>query len=119
MRAFSLGLVAILAAGCTESAFGSDTAYRRLVDRYDSEAACLAGGLDACYQTINFCADGHATLDLESRPLRGTYQLDGDVARAEMTAMRFDFDLETLSAAQLPGRRRWEQVTPLTYDCVP
>jgi len=119
MRAFLLGLVVTLAAGCTESSLGSDTAYRRLVDAYDTEWACLAGGLDACYQVITLCANGTATLDLESRPLRGTYLLDGALARAEMVEMRFDFDLETLSAPQLPGRHPWTLAASLTHDCAP
>ncbi len=119
MRAIPAVLVALaaLGLGCTESSLGSDTAYRRLLDRYDSEAACLASSLDACYQTLTLCANGAATIDLESRPLRGSYTMVDEIAQAKMVETQFEFNLDTRTSPQLPGRHPWEQVSVLQYDC--
>ena len=106
-------------AACTDDTVGDNTAYRRLQDAYDTEAQCLSSTLDACYQTLTLCTNGRATLDLASRPMKGTYLLDGTIARTETIDMSFDFDLATLSSPDLPGRHRWELVEPLSYDCGP
>lgn len=95
----------------------SNTTYRRLVDNYESESACLSGGLTACYQLITLCSNGAATVDLSSRPLHGQYTLDGDVAHADLVEMRLDFDIATLSSPQLPGRHAWEPREALVQDC--
>jgi len=110
-------LFAPLATACTDDAVGENTAYRRLQDAFDSEAACLSSTVNACYQTLTLCTNGRATVDLSMRPMRGTYQLAGSIARTETIDMSFDFDLDTLSSPDLPGRNRWELVEPLTYDC--
>jgi hypothetical protein len=112
-----LGLFAALVMGCTETAVDTDTTYRRLVDNYDSEQACLSGGLSACYQLITLCASGAATVDVASRPLHGSYVLDGEIAHADLVEMRVDFNLETLSSPQLPGRHAWELREALVQDC--
>ncbi|HEY4057541.1 MAG TPA: hypothetical protein VGM39_13075 [Kofleriaceae bacterium] len=106
-----------LATGCTDSAVPSDTTYRRLVDTYDSESACLQGGLAGCYQLITLCTSGAASVDVADRPLHGTYTLDGDIAHADLVEMRIDFDTSTLSSPQLPGRHAWEQREALVQDC--
>lgn len=110
-------LFAPLATACTDDTIGENTAYRRLQDAYDSEAQCLSSTVNACYQTLTLCTNGRASIDLAMRPLRGTYLLEGSIARTETIDMSFDFDLETLSSPDLPGRHRWERVESLTYDC--
>jgi hypothetical protein len=114
-----LASLALLAVGCTDSAFDGDTAYRRLIEGYDSETACANGGFDACYQIMTFCANGKAGLVLDDTdPQYGNYEVIDSVARATLLDMWFDFDLETQTSAQLPGRR-WALVEPLQYDCAP
>jgi hypothetical protein len=110
-------LFAPLATACTDDTVGENTAYRRLLDAYNSEADCLSSTVNACYQTLTLCTNGNATVDLSMRPMRGTYLLQGSIARTETIDMSFDFDLETLSSPDLPGRNRWAQVESLTYDC--
>ena len=119
MRALLASLALVGAVGCTDSALDGNTAYRRLVDGYDSELACVNGGFDGCYQTMTFCANGNATLVLDDTDTqRGSYEVTESVARATLLEMWFDFDLESQSSPQLPGRR-WELVEPLQYDCAP
>lgn len=59
------------------------------------------------------------TLDLAMRPMRGTYSLQGSIARTDTIDMSFDFDLDSQSSPDLPGRHRWELVDALIYDCKP
>jgi hypothetical protein len=112
-------LFAPLATACTDDTVGDNTAYRRLQDAYSSEGECLSSTLTPCYQTLTLCTNGRATIDLHARPMRGTYLLQGSIARTETVDMSFDFDLETASSPDLPGRNRWELVEALTYDCAP
>lgn len=112
-------LFAPLATACVDDTVGENTVYRRLVDAYDSEAQCVASTLDACYQNLTLCTNGRATVDLAMRPEKGTYLLDGSIARAELIDMSFDFDLDAKSSPDLPGRHPWELVQPLVYDCGP
>ncbi len=120
MRALLL-LATVLASGCTTDTLSEDTAYRRLVDGFDSEAQCLAQGkLAPCYQTLTLCSSGLVRMDLEARPQDGEYNLaDSSIAIARFSDMRVEFDLETRRSAQLPGRHPWEQTAPLVYDCEP
>ena len=116
MRA--IGLVTFLVAA---SACGSDvldnTAYRRLVDNFDSYDQCLAeGDFASCYQTLTFCADGRANANLEFRQ-EGRYEVRQSNAIAQLPTVTVIFDLDTQSSAQLPGRHAWELVEPLYYDC--
>lgn len=118
MRALPLVLLsASLATACTDDTVGENTAYRRLQDAYGSEAECLSSTVNACYQTLTLCTNGNATVDLSMRPMRGTYLLSGSIARTETVDMSFDFDLETQSSPDLPGRHPWEWVESLNYDC--
>ncbi len=110
-------LFAPLATACTDDVVGGNTAYRRLQDAYTSESECLASTVNPCYQTLTLCTNGRATIDLSMRPMRGTYQLSGSIARTETIDMSFDFDLETQSSPDLPGRNPWQLADTLTYDC--
>ena len=117
MRALLLALV-VAGTGCTDTTLSENTAYRRLLDAYDSESECLASTLDPCYQTLTLCASGRVSLDLERRPMSGEYRLhDGSVAVAQFLDMSLEFDLEARTSPDLPGRHPWLQVTSLTYDC--
>ena len=118
MRAILLAVV-VLGSGCTSETLSEDTAYRRLVDGFDSEAQCLAGGaLAPCYQTLTLCASGRVTMDLVNRPQDGEYKLaDSSIAVATFIDMRVEFDLDTQKSTQLPGRHPWEQTNPVVYDC--
>jgi len=120
MRALLLAVL-VLGSGCMEDTLSEDTAYRRLVDDFDSEAQCIArGSLSACYQTLTLCASGLVRLDLVSRPEDGEYKLaDSSIAVARFIDKRVEFDLESQKSTQLPGRHPWEQVQPLVYDCAP
>jgi len=119
MRALLLAVV-VLGSACVTDTLSEDTAYRRLVDSYDTEAQCLAGGLGACYQTLTLCTNGLVRLDLVSRPEDGEYKLaDSSIAVAQFIDRRVEFDLETQTSAQLPGRHSWHEVEVLTYDCQP
>jgi hypothetical protein len=109
-------VLAVAAIGCTDTTLDGDTQYRRLAEQWDSEGECLENSLAPCYQTLTLCANGATSLDLDARPLRGSYVLDGEIARGNVIEMRFEFDLDSQSAPQLPGRR-WELVEALTYDC--
>jgi hypothetical protein len=112
-------LFAPLATACTDDAVSDNLVYRRLVDTYDSEQHCRESTLAPCYQNLTLCTNGRATLDLSMRPIKGTYLLVGSIARTDTIDMSFDFDLETQSSPDLPGRHRWELVEPLLYDCKP
>lgn len=120
MRALLL-LATVLASGCMSDTLSDDTAYRRLVDGYDSEAVCIAqGNLAPCYQTLTLCSSGLVRMDLAARPQDGEYSLaDSSIAIARFRDMRVEFDLDTRASTQLPGRHPWEEVTPLVYDCQP
>jgi hypothetical protein len=121
MRALPIALLLLapLATACTDDAVSDNLVYRRLVDTYDSEAHCRQSTLNACYQNLTLCTNGRATLDLAMRPIKGTYLLRGTIARTDTIDMSFDFDLETQSSPDLPGRHPWELVEPLQYDCAP
>jgi len=119
MRALLLAVV-VLGTGCVTDTLSEDTAYRRLVDNYESEAQCLSSGLGACYQTLTLCTNGLVRLDLVSRPEDGEYKLaDSSVAVAQFVDRHVEFDLETKTSAQLPGRHAWSQVEVIAYDCQP
>lgn len=118
MRA--LLLATLVATGCTSDTLDQDTAYRRLVDNFDSESQCVEqGDFNVCYQTLTLCTNGRVTMDLVNRPQDGSYNVDGSVALAEFVDMEVMFDLETRYSAQLPGRHPWQLVEPIAYDCGP
>lgn len=121
MRAFLLVAATVLASGCMDDTLSEDTAYRRLIDGFDSETQCLAqGNLAPCYQTLTLCSSGLVRMDLEARRQDGEYNLaDSSIAVAQFSDMRVEFDLETRTSNQLPGRHPWEQVAPIAYDCQP
>ncbi len=114
MRALLLA-VAVLT-GCGSDTLGDDTAYRRLVDGYQSYDACAAAGFSACYQSLTLCTTGTVRMELDPQRQEGRYTLDGDVAIAAFPAMTVRFDLEAQTSSQLPGRP-WELVEPVVYDC--
>lgn len=109
-------VVAAATAGCASDTI-DNTAYRRLYDTFDTYEQCLAeGNFAPCYQTLTFCADGHANLLLDYR-LEGKYIVRENEAIATLPTMTLHFDLESQSSRQLPGRHEWELVTPVYYDC--
>lgn len=109
-------LAAAAMTGCASETM-EDTAYRRLVDTFDTYDQCLAeGNFAPCYQTLTFCGDGIANANLDYR-LQGKYIVRENEAIATLPTMTLHFDLESASSSQLPGRHRWELVTPLYYDC--
>jgi hypothetical protein len=115
MRALILSLV-VVAAGC-----GSDmldnTAYRRVVDQFDTYDQCLAeGDFARCHDTLTFCSDGRVNVNLEFRQ-EGSYEVREGEAIAKLPTITVFFDLEKASSSQLPGRHPWELVEPLYYDC--
>jgi len=115
MRALAL---VMLVAGCTDSGLDDDRAYRRLVDRFDTYDQCIADTtLPSCYQTLVLCANKRVMIDLENRPLDGTYELDGNLVSAHVEGDLIVFDLEKQSSAQMPGRHPWELATPSFYGC--
>jgi hypothetical protein len=108
--------VLAVAAGCGTNVL-DNTAYRRLVDAYDTNDQCLANGNFAqCYQTLTFCATGRANAVLDTRQ-EGSYEVDANDAIAKLPTVTVVFDLEHATSTQLPGRHPWELVTPLYYDC--
>ena len=115
MRALVLA-AAVLLTGCASDTLGENTAYRRLVDGYDSYDACAAAGFAACYQTLTLCQSGASRMELDPQRQEGKYTLDGDTAIASFPRMTVEFDLQSATSAQLPGRT-WELVEPVTYDC--
>jgi hypothetical protein len=115
MRALAVTLL-VIAAGCTSTTL-DNTAYRRLVDAYDTNDQCLAqGDFAQCYETLTFCKDGHVNAVLDYRQ-QGSYDLNGGDAIAKLPTITVVFDLEHATSTQLPGRHPWELVTPLYYDC--
>ena len=111
-----LSFLAAMAVGCGNDAL-DNTAYRRVVDAYDTNDQCLAqGNFATCYQTLTFCANGRAHANLDVRQ-DGNYQLQDSTAIASLPYVTVVFDLETLTSTQLPGRHPWELVEPLIYDC--
>jgi hypothetical protein len=115
MRA--LALVAVLVSGCASETLGDNTAYRRLVDQYDSYQQCATSGFDACYQSLTLCASGASTIELDPQREQGKYTLDGDLAVSAFPRMTVRFDMEKLTSQDLPGRNAWELVEPVAYDC--
>lgn len=120
IRALLLATI-VLGSGCVDATLAEDTAYRRLVDTWDSEAQCLAeGNLSPCYQTLTLCASGRVRMDLAARPQDGEYTLaEGSIAIARFIDMRVEFDLDAQNSTQLPGRHPWQQVDTIVYDCQP
>jgi hypothetical protein len=111
-------LLLVLATGCTDSALDEDTAYRRLLDRYDSYDGCLADKTSAgCYDTMILCANRRVLLDLENRPTTGHYDVDGTIVTAQVDGETIVFDLNTRSSSQMPGRHSWELAKPSFYGC--
>lgn len=114
----SLAVTVLLVAGCSDSALSGDTAYRRLVDRFDSYDQCIADKtLPTCYQTITLCENGRVLMDLDNRPQDGRYELHANLAMMEIAGATIEFDVEQLASPQLPGRHAWELVTPSFYGC--
>lgn len=116
MRA--LLLLSLLAAACTDPSLDEDRAYRRLLGRFDTYDQCLADqSLAGCYQTLILCTNRRVMMDLENRPLEGSYELDGDVATAMIEGDMIQFDLEKRTSPQLPGRHPWELAMPTFTGC--
>ena len=101
--------------GCTSDTL-DNTTYRRLIESYDSYDHCLATSPNSCYQTLTFCADGRANANLDIRQ-EGPYNVREGFAVARLQTATVWFDLEKLTAEELPGRHRWELVEPLVIDC--
>ena len=117
MRALGLVVVLLGLYGCASDTLDEDRTYRRVVDQFDTYDQCLADGdFAGCYQTLTFCADGRANANLEFRQ-EGTYQVRSTTAITALPTVTVMFDLERATAPQLPGRHRWERVTPLSVDC--
>jgi hypothetical protein len=115
MRAIGLVLFTV-ASGCGSDVL-DNTAYRRLVDQFDSYDQCLAEGQFArCYDTLTFCGDGRANANLEYRQ-EGDYELRQNNAIAKLPTVTVIFDLDKQYSPQLPGRHGWAIVEPLQYDC--
>ena len=108
----------VLFAGCTDTALDDDRAYRRLTDRFDTYDACLADKTaPSCYDTLTLCANQRVFLDIDNRPVEGSYQLEGHVASMRIEGDVITFDTQTLTSSQMPGRHRWELATPSFYGC--
>ena len=111
-------LLVILVAGCTDSSLSDDRAYRRLVDRFDTYDQCIADtSFASCYQTLTLCENQRVLMDLDNRPLQGTYVIDGDMAMATVEGQVIQFDLARLTSSQLPGRHDWELAHPSFTGC--
>ncbi|MDQ3367541.1 MAG: hypothetical protein M3680_19135 [Myxococcota bacterium] len=109
---------AAVLAGCTDGTLSDDTAYRRLVDGFDSYDRCLADeAIVSCYQTLTLCANGRVLIDLDNRPQDGRYELEDNIATAIVGGGQIVFDLDRKTSTQLPGRHPWEDVTPSFYGC--
>lgn len=118
MRVILFLALGIAATGCTSETVDENTAYRRLVDRFDSEEQCLTeGDFVPCYQTLTLCTSGVVMMDLVNYPTTGEYLLRGDTAIAEFIDRQIVFDLEARTSAQLPGRHPWLVVKPIVYGC--
>jgi hypothetical protein len=106
----------VFAVGCGNDVL-DNTAYRRLVDAYDTNDQCLAeGNFARCYQLMTFCADGKMSAVFDTRE-EGKYSLDGSDVIGQLPTVTVVFDLNKESSVQLPGRHPWELVKPLIYDC--
>jgi len=113
-----IALSVLLIAGCSDSSLSGDTAYRRLVDGFDSYDQCIADKtLPSCYQTITLCDNGRVLMDLDNRPQDGRYELHDAIAMLQVAGSTIEFDVEKLTSPQLPGRHAWELVTPSFYGC--
>lgn len=114
-------IVAILGLGaCTDNTLGQDTAYRRLVDGFDSYDHCItAGQFTDCFDTLTLCASGLVRMNLAVDHQDGNYLVEDQVVTAKFLAKTVIFNLETASSRQLPGAHVWEVVEPVTYDCSP
>ena len=111
-------LVIVLVAGCTDSSLDDDRAYRRLVDRFDTYDQCIADkSFASCYQTFVLCTNQRVMMDLDNRPVEGTYVVEGDMAKATVEGTLIQFDLARLSSPQLPGRHDWELANPSFTGC--
>lgn len=116
MRALCLVSFLVVASGCGSDTL-DNTAYRRLVDGFDSYDQCLAeGNFAPCYQTLTFCSDGRVNANLDYRQ-EGSYQVRESEAIAKLPAVTVVFDLDKATSTQLPGRHPWELVEPVYYDC--
>jgi len=117
MRALCLSLL-VVAAGCASDTL-DNTAYRRVVDGFDSADQCAAeGDFARCYDTLTFCSDGSVNATLEFRQ-EGHYEFHESEAIAQLPYKTVVFDLEKATSPQLPGRHPWELVEPVYYDCAP
>jgi hypothetical protein len=56
-------------------------------------------------------------MDLDNRPLDGTYDVDGDMVTARLEGDIVQFDLARKTSPQLPGRHPWELATPSFTGC--
>lgn len=112
-------LVAVLAAGCTDTTVDNDVTFRRLRDEFTSFDQCLAeGNFTPCYQTLTLCPDSRTRIDLANAPQRGTYQLVESQAVLEFTIMgTIHFDLDSASSPELPGVHDWERIDPISHGC--
>jgi hypothetical protein len=116
MRALCLVSFLVVAAGCGSNVL-DNTAYRRVVDGFDSADQCAAeGDFARCYDILTFCDNGRVNAVLDFRQ-EGSYEVHEDEAIAQLPYMTVVFDLEKASSTQLPGRHPWELVEPLYYDC--
>jgi hypothetical protein len=116
-RMRALLLVSLLASGCSDSALEEDRVYRRLFDRFETYDQCIGDKtVQSCYQTFVLCLNRRVMVDLDNRPLDGTYDLDGDIAVAMVAGDMIEFDLVKRSSPQMPGRQ-WELATPSFTGC--
>jgi hypothetical protein len=107
---------AVLFTGCASDTLGDNTAYRRLVDQFQTYDQCAQAGFVACYQSLTLCTSGAVRMELDPQRQEGKYTLDGDLAIAAFPKMTVNFDMEKGASPQLPGRT-WELVEPVVYDC--
>ena len=116
MRSLVLSLLAI--AGCTDSSLDDPHAYRRLVDRFDTYEQCIADKtLPSCYQTFVLCTNGRVMMDLDNRPVDGSFSIEDNIVTAQIEGTRIVFDTDKLTSQQLPGRHPWELAMPSFYGC--
>ena len=111
-------LLLLVLAGCTDPSLDEDRAYRRLVDRFDTYDQCIADqSLASCYQTFVLCTNGRVMMDLDNRPLDGSYVIEDNVVTAKISGDMIVFDLERRTSPQLPGRHAWELAHPSFTGC--
>ena len=118
MRPYLL-LAVLVFAGCADDSVGPDTAYRRLIDSFDSFDQCIAEGSPStpCYQTLTLCHNQLVLMDLDNHQQEGKFTLENEAAVAKFPTTTVIFDLQTASSTQLPGRHPWELVEPTFYGC--